>query len=652
MNLRRQAQWLALLSAAVAHAAPEKKDDAAEVTLEKFVVSGAAAGQFTAGGGSSKATLTPVEMLMIPGSAADVNRALQTLPGVQAADEGNALFVRGGDSRETGMWINGIRYPGTKSVNAPMGTFTGSISPWLGAKTSFAAGGFGAGTGDVLSGAVKIETVGVPEAREASVNLAAGTVAGAVSWPWSERGGMTVTATRLDLAPYFELFKPSRTFAEAPQGNTFSVAGGWKYRPEGEVRWFGLHETAAVALPVKDVFQSGEYRSEGETRFGVVSWREKRGAWTHDVSIGGGAEEKREDWMTSSWTTEQARCEIVGRSAWDAGYGIWRGGVEVADERLDYAWAFQAPGGSGAMERLVYRGRSRETLAAGWGELETSVARNVTATAGMRAWDSRRAGETGLDPRLALIWQVSRRASWSVAGGRYHQVAEGFYYRTGAAPARVMEADQAIVSYDWKRGQRSVRVEAYAKRYRRLAGFDREYSVIGDGVGDARGVDFMIKQPLPWEVSGRLTWSTVWAERTDPETGVEAPAPWAVRNSVVLIVERDFGNWKCSLAGRWANGRAFTPITGAVSNGGGGSEPVFGAVNSANYPSFRRIDCTLARTWEVSKRVTAVTYLAGFNLAGWDNVQGYEYSDDFRERREVPTLFSRGLFFGVNLIFR
>jgi hypothetical protein len=170
-------------------------------------------------------------------------------------------------------------------------------------------------------------------------------------------------------------------------------------------------------------------------------------------------------------------------------------------------------------------------------------------------------------------------------------------------------------------------------------------------VGDARGVDLMIKQPLPWDVHGRLTWSTVWAERTDPITGVEAPAPWAVRNSVVLILERDIGNWKCSVAGRCANGRAFTPVIGAVDSGGG-SEPLFGAPNSENYPGFRRIDCTLARTWEVSARVTAVTYVAGFNLAGWDNVQGYEYSEDFRQRREVPTLFSRGIFFGVNLIFR
>ncbi len=640
------------LVSVVAQEASEKPAAAeAEVKLEKFVVSGAPAGRFTAGGGSSKVTLSPVEMLMIPGSAADVNRALQTLPGVQAADEGNALFVRGGDSRETGTWINGIRFPGTAQVNAPTGTHTGSISPWLGGATEFSAGGFGAGTGDVLSGSVKIETLGVPEAREASVNVAAGTLAGAVSWPFSERAGMSVTATRMELEPYFELFEPSRTFADAPHGNTFSVNGGWRYGDDGEVKWFGLHETAAVALPVREIFQKGEYRSRGETRFGVVSWREKFGAWTHAVSVGGGSEEEREEWSASSWTTEQQRREIAMESAWDAGYGVWRGGANVSGERLDYVWRFAVPDGAGGTDAFVYRGRTGETLTAVWTELETGLARNVNVIAGVRGWQSRRADEMGVDPRLALVWQAGRRTTWSVAGGRYHQVAEGFYYRGDVPRSRAMRADQAILSYEWRRGLRLIRVEAHAKRYRRLVAFDRAYVPRGDGTGGAHGVDFMIKQPLPWEASGRLTWSTVWAERTDPTTGAQAAAPWAVRNSVVLIVDRDFGNWKCSVAGRWANGRAFTPVIG-VDNAGGWSEPVWGAPNSENYPSFRRIDCTLARTWEVSKRVTAVTYIAGFNLAGWDNVQGYEYSDDFRERREVPAIFSRGIFFGVNLIFR
>ena len=43
-------------------------------------------------------TLTPHEVVTTPGPAADVNRAIQSLPGVQAGDEGTALFVRGFDS--------------------------------------------------------------------------------------------------------------------------------------------------------------------------------------------------------------------------------------------------------------------------------------------------------------------------------------------------------------------------------------------------------------------------------------------------------------------------------------------------------------------------------------------------------------------------
>jgi hypothetical protein len=148
-----------------------------------------------------------------------------------------------------------------------------------------------------------------------------------------------------------------------------------------------------------------------------------------------------------------------------------------------------------------------------------------------------------------------------------------------------------------------------------------------------------------------VTWSFVNAARTDPNTGLKAPAPWAVPHSVSLIVDRACGNWKVSLAGRWAMGRAFTPIIGCT-RGASGENPVYGEPNSERLPSFRRVDCTLTRMWEISERWTAVSYLAGFNLFGWKNVQSYAYSADYAERRVVPGLFSRSVYFGVNLIYR
>ena len=64
------------------------------------------AGQYTASE-ERGATLTPLEVVTTPGTAADVNRAIQSLPGVQAGDEGTALFVRGGDFTGSRVFLNG-----------------------------------------------------------------------------------------------------------------------------------------------------------------------------------------------------------------------------------------------------------------------------------------------------------------------------------------------------------------------------------------------------------------------------------------------------------------------------------------------------------------------------------------------------------------
>jgi hypothetical protein len=233
----------------------------------------------------------------------------------------------------------------------------------------------------------------------------------------------------------------------------------------------------------------------------------------------------------------------------------------------------------------------------------------------------------------------------------YHQIADGVHYTRPGSAWPAMRDEQIVGSVEWKDGPRLVRLETYAKAYHRLVAPDRDFVPHGGGTGRAHGVDLLVKAPLPGDVNARLTWSCVESRRTDPATGIVARAPWAVKHSATLILDRAFGEWKISVAGRWATGRAFTPVVGSVTSDGVPA-PLYGAPNSETYPAFRRLDCTLARIWALSDRVTAVTYVAGFNLAGWDNVQSYAYSPDFTTRRAVPTLFSRGLFFGVNLIFR
>ncbi len=628
----------ALTITSVAFAAPKAAEET--VQLERYVVSAAPmAGSFSTGN-TPKAVLTPIEIVLVPGSAADINRALQTLPGVQSADEGNALFVRGGEAGETATWINGLRFPGRAQINAPLGTVSGTISAWQARKVDFAAGGFGAETGNVLSGAVKIETFGRPENETYSANLGIGGVAFSASTFLGKNAGTSITVGRDDLRAFLDLFDFKRTFDEAPSGYSYSIAGAWDYRADGKLKWFAVGQHDQLALRIRELNRDTVYRNEGDTSLQVLSWSDRSGAWSHEANLGAGQNRSEETISGQSWSSTLRNQQFSTKSAYDAGKFLLNLGSEGVFEDTTYT---RTPETANVDERRF----------ALWGEVDTTIARNTRMIAGLRGWDSHLARERGVDPRLAFTWQPHRTLTVSVAGGRYHQITNGLNYVFAREPWPAMRADQVIASVEWKSGRRLVRVETYEKRYRNMVGVDRDQLPHGDGKGIARGLDLMVKTPLPFEAKGRLTWSIVDADRTDPNTGQLTVAPWAVRHSLSLIIDRPIGDWTVSVAGRYATGRAFTPIIGGVDlTDGTGTRPIFGAPNSERLPEFKRVDFTLVRLWEINERMNAAFYFAGFNVFGWDNATRFEYSDDFTTRRPTPGVFQRSVYFGVNFFYR
>src|SRR6185503_11774259 len=58
-------------------------------------------------GRTEGAVLRRREIVMTPGGTADVFQSLRALPGINAPDEGAALYVRGGDPSETLVRLDG-----------------------------------------------------------------------------------------------------------------------------------------------------------------------------------------------------------------------------------------------------------------------------------------------------------------------------------------------------------------------------------------------------------------------------------------------------------------------------------------------------------------------------------------------------------------
>src|SRR5688500_2082507 len=137
------------------------------------------AGRYTAGD-ERGATLTSLEVVTTPGAAANVNRAIQTLPGIQNVDEGTALFVRGGDYTETKVLLDGAILLNTTQLRTPTGTFVGTVDPFLLDGTFFSSGGFGARYGNALSGIASFRILGRPSRTAATAAAGLEAVSGAV----------------------------------------------------------------------------------------------------------------------------------------------------------------------------------------------------------------------------------------------------------------------------------------------------------------------------------------------------------------------------------------------------------------------------------------------------------------------------------------
>ena len=88
-------------------------------------------------GEAETVTLSPLEVVTTPGTAADIFRAIKTFPGVAMVDEGAGLFVRGGDVTETVTLLDQATVVHPYKYESPTGGVFGTIPPFLVSGTYF-----------------------------------------------------------------------------------------------------------------------------------------------------------------------------------------------------------------------------------------------------------------------------------------------------------------------------------------------------------------------------------------------------------------------------------------------------------------------------------------------------------------------------------
>jgi hypothetical protein len=622
------------------------------------------------------AVLKRINIYTTPGAAADLMHTVHTLPGVHAPNEGAAIYVRGGEPSETLVRLDGGDVGHPYHYESASGGLFGIIDPSLVASAYFSSGGFSPRYANALSGVLDVETtqeIGVP-----SLNIGANIVGagGSATIPLVEdKLGAIVSAHATSTDMLFRLYGSSREFVRVP---TSSDAGAKLVAHMSEtgaasVLWLSARDHTGVVI-TEPSFHGG-YDGREHVELWNASWKDMAFG-TLAVRANVARTHYTQDWSFSEFaygTTENqwtARAEAVwpASPAYELTFGA-DGGRESAD----YAGRVPADStdlGAGAPARELTQNGERLRLGA-YVDHKLRITRGVYATIGgradrygsvrVRASDGTRSEGVTLwtaDPRWALAWSLSKPVTIRLAGGTFHQAAPLKYTDAsyGNPAIRPLEATHWIAGAEYKRADRTARVEAYRKTYAHLVLNDPTTHYANTGDGYAQGVDLFLEAKLV-RFSGWLSYGYLISERHELEATSQVPSPYAPRHDLTLVGTYHMnGNWDAGAKAHWAAGSRYTPIVGATYDPlGDVYHPIDGPLYSAVYPDYARLDVRLTKLFELPAAfrlpsAQGVAYVEGMNILGIPNILRYTYSADYAQRAEERSYFSRRTFvFGVGL---
>lgn len=608
-------------------------------------------------GNEPDVALTALQVVSTPGTAADVFRAIQTFPGVQAVDEGAGLFVRGGDVSETRIFVNGATVLSPYRYESPTGGFFGTFDPFLLDGIYFSSGGFGARYGDALSGVVALNTLGRPTTRAFGATLGLANLSGSLALPFGERFGARATATRSNTELMFRLNGATSDFSQVPEGRDFSGSLHLTYRPDAAVKVFAIDQWNQLGVVVDRPSFSGSFDAEESHDLVVASWTDRFGRVSPVASISRASTDRSQSFGAFVLDTRQSLTQANMRAALELdGSWVVTAGGEVEDRADDISGSVPTamhddrPGA----RQTVFSSRVAGARYALFAESDFAISGRVRFITGLRSDESTLSRRRSYDPRVAAAVKLTDDATLTAAWGVYHQVPAPMHYEAtlGDAALGPMRARQLVAGLDWRREPVMLRVEAYGKRYADLAQTTRESETRGEGTGRSRGVDAFVRWNGGLPVSGRVAYSYVSATRTDPNTGLLARSPFDISHGLTMVVERGFGPAHFSAAWRYATGKPLTPVESASPDTVPGVwVPAWGAPMSESLPAFMRLD--FSGSWKHSFRPGNLTvFFVGLsNALDRENLYDYLYSADYTTRIPVRSQFNRSVYFGATFQF-
>lgn len=587
-------------------------------------------------------TLTALEVVTTPGTAADIFRAVKTYPGLAQVDEGAGLFVRGGEVTEVVTLLDGATMAHPYKYESQTGGFFGTFNPFLLKGTYFSCGGFSAKYGNALSGVLAMESLGMPVQQSMHFGLSLAAASSFINLPIvNNKLGLRFSGNQSFTKLLFNFNGNTQKFSPTPHGHDGNLSLHYHYSPSGRVKIFGFRARDRIGVEVKTPAYTGFYTSDETNQLYNLHWSD---CITGDVLLNGSLSMNRFQSCMKLGVFEIETDDLVRKFRLEASQTMGQpltlnAGCEVENVRTQLTGSLPKDENdlSPDTEIHIIRTDHRTTRFGGYLESEVRLTKRVYSLAGLRLDHQNPAQQTTVDPRLSLGYRLSKTQTLKTAWGLYHQYPQAMYHDPGYGNPHLgpKQAIHYIVGYDYDYQNTKLRVETYYKDYNDLLLEDSALNFTNNGYGYAYGVDVFLKGDV-FQTSGWISYSYLQARRKEYECTELTSPDFDITHNLILVAKKELASrMNVAFTYRFATGKPYTPAPNAF--------------NTQRLCNYQRLDVMISYLHSFHPDNLTVFYGAVSNIFDRHNIYDYYYSPDYSHRTEKRSVFSRSVYFGVSV---
>ena len=570
------------------------------------------AGTFEASDEKKVVVLKSLDIATTAGATADITGALNTLPGTQTVGESGRLFVRGGTSEETSIYIDGAEAPNfynTSTGNIPTRS---RFSPFLFKGTFFSTGGYSAEYGQALSSALILNTLDADPVSKIDISLMSVGLDAAITKAW-EGESLYARIGYTNLNPYNSLMAQRIKWI----AGTVAWDGTLTYKKQFEngakFKALAMGNTTSFALQQQTVLNEQGYNEitvGNRNAFGTANVELPVGEKDY-LYVGASANQNSDKITHNALEIDQPTLnqhvkakyihEIAKRSVLNSGFEVFH---------KHYAESINDP----ELSEVLHLDFQTITTAV-YTELDQYLSEKWMFRAGVRLEYLDLLDETTVSPRFSMAHKLSEFDQVSFASGLYYQAPHPDYLRI-PTDLEQEQASHYILNYQRIKENRIFRIESYYKAYSQLVTYDDLYlpeTFANTGDGYAYGVDVFwrdrggIKNLDYW-----VSYSWLKSERLFRDFPERVQPGFSSAHNFALVLKRWFSLLKSQMG-----------VTYSFTSGRPYEDPNLKGFNESRTKAYHDLSYNVA----FLPSANVIVYFSATNLLGIDQVFGNNYAE-------------------------